>query len=514
MNEKNKFSIEQYLEIIRYRKWLLIVPTVVMFLVTAVGTKFMSNYYRSQTLILVEAQKIPEDYVKSTVTQTIEQRIMTIREQILSRTRLEKIIQESYLYPELVAAAPMEWVLKEMRSNIDIRVQGKDSFMIFFTGRDPYTVMNVTNKLASLFIEESLKDRENQATVTLEFLDTELVTVRKRLEEQEKAMRDFKQAHIGELPEQQESNLRALDRFQLQLQTNSEAIRAAEDRKLLLESTLKDSASDTYLSTPGGDIVPTEMQLERLRSTLADLLLKYTDEHPDVKRIRGEIVNLERKLKEEVEVVNETERRYVVTPMNRSLVEQLKQANLDIKSMRAERANLIRQIDVYQRRVEMAPRVEAELSILTRDYEKTEEDYQELLQKRQEAQRSANLESRQKGQQFKILDPAPLPQAPYKPNRPRIVMLGIILGLGLGFGAIFLAEHFDHSFRTVADVEDFCNIAVLTAVPRFTLRKPGQAQRIRRIAAWAAVLALVAVAAMFAILFFGFHVTPLDLIKG
>jgi polysaccharide chain length determinant protein (PEP-CTERM system associated) len=512
MAEKGTFQIQEYLEIIWYRKWLLVVPIVVMVAITAIGSKLLPNIYRGETLILVEPQKIPEEFVRSTVSLDLDRRIGTLKEQLLSRTRLEKIIREVDLFPGANADTDMELLVGIMRGNIEVSVQARDSFRIYFTGRDPYKVQLATNMLADTFIQENLRDREKQAVNTLSFLDTELEHTKKQLEEQEEKIRQFKQEHMGELPEQQEANQRKLDRLQEQLATVSTELAQAENRKVVLQNAIADLSKTAISQGNGADLVSIDTQIERLNAQLADLKLKYTDAHPDVKRVRAEISKLERQRQKDRSTPGDDDMQ--VTSQNRDLIRQLRQVNLDIDTLRAERSRTRADISDVQVRVESAPEIESNLQILTRDYDKTKENHDDLLKKRQEAERSANLELKQKGEQFKVIDPARLPRSPFKPKRVRIVIFGFLLGAMIGFGSIFLAEHFDNSFRSAQEVEDVLGIAVLATVPRFRLRAPGQFKRKVKLVLLilGAILAFAAI--VVAVISIGFGIDPISLFGG
>ena len=514
MEEESRFQLEDYIEIILYRKWLLILPVVILVVLTAVGSKFLPDIYRSETVILVEPQQIPEEYVRSTVTLDLEQRIANIRLQILSRTRLEEIISHPgiNLYPDLVAAWPMEAVVRVMQRNIEIQVQGRDSFRIAFMGGDRYTVQKVTNRLASTFINENLRDREAQAVSTLAFIDSELERVRALLEEQERGVQEFKTEHLGELPEQQEANQRRLDRLQDQVQTISAELAEAEGRKVLLQSARAEIVSSTIVEGDTGDLVSIDRQLETLRARLASLLRDYTENHPDVRRVRSEIAALERTREEAARQGDVRSPRS--NARTRELDAELERVNIEIHNLRAERNRTRLEIATYQRRVEAAPRVQAALQRLTRRYDKTKEDHDNLLTNRQDAHRSANLEIEQRGQQFKILDRAQLPQNPYKPKRMRIVLFGFLLGIGIGLGAIFLAEHFDHSFRDAEDLENECGMAVLATVPTFALKARGQTRRVLKILALVIGAILVFLLVGMAVVVFGFGLNLMEFLRG
>ncbi len=304
------------------RRWIILVPFVLLGGAGTFLAKTLPSVYRSSTVILVEKPKVPETYVRSTVTTQIEDRLSTITQQILSRTRLEAIIKQYDLYAEERATEPMEAVVERMRRAIEVQVRGNDAFTIYYRGRDPQAVRDVTNELAAVFIEANSKVREDQATGTAEFLQSQLESLKEVLSEQESRVREFKQRHIGELPQQQEANLRSLDRLQMQAQTIGDQLRAAEDRRLALQTQIAatprfnrilnpvrrgsgqpESAPVTPHVAAALPLAPERedplvRRLEEARATLGTLQGRYTEAHPDVIRARRQVEEIEKRLRE------------------------------------------------------------------------------------------------------------------------------------------------------------------------------------------------------------------------
>ena len=456
-------------------------------------------------MILVQPQRVPETYVRSTITDTTISRLNTISQEILSRTRLEKVIQELNLYPKVRDKVPMEWIVEMMRSKIEVKVQSnpqneriRNTFSISFEGENPQAVMMVTNKLASLFIEENLKVRESQAESTSEFLIKELQNVEEQLKRKEHDIRNFRERSMGQLPQQLDANLRVLERLQDQLKTTSENMRAAEDRTVLLQNQIEQLKARAQFSVPRsrGDQVtgvedtrgqipedPLITQLNNLKRDLSTTQSKYTDTHPDVIDLKRKIANLEPKVKELLEN-EEAERKRRVTRhegvteqellppaldpnTERLLTQYTEQYNnnlLEAKRAKEEIKNIKEQIALYQRRIEETPKREQELTLLTRDYDLMKTNYQSLLDKKIQSQMSENLERKQQGEQFKILDLARLPEKPIKPDRNKILLIGCVIGLAAGLGLAWFRESLDKSFHTVAEVESYLEIPVLATI--------------------------------------------------
>ena len=315
INSEKSFNIHDYIEILLRRIWYIVIPFVIVSIGTILYAFYSPREYQATTFVLVIPQKVPEQFVHPTVTSKIEDRLQSIGQEILSRTRLEQVISEFGLYPGWVKSSSMEEIVEMMRKNIQIETPKKEEkeknyFTISYRGREPKVITMVTNKLASLFIEENLKFRELQAQGTSEFLAVELTATKSTLEEQEHALTKFKRQFMGELPEQREANSRVLDQLMSLYQRIGENMRSAQDRKVLLQKQLSDTESlMTYVSRDGREefLSPNtpvrreqrdsqEIQLEQLRSHLIDLQGKYTEKYPDILVTKKKIADLEAKV--------------------------------------------------------------------------------------------------------------------------------------------------------------------------------------------------------------------------
>ena len=494
------FNIQEYLDLGLRRKWYIIIPLVLGILGSFGVYKYLPKVYKATTLILVQPQSVPESYVRPTTTDSVANRLNTISQEILSRTRLEKVIQEFNLYTDIRKKLPLEEIIEIMRKAIEVKVQEPrrerrdqttNSFSISYEGEEPKTVMMVTNKLASLFIEENLKVRESQAEGTSDFLSKELQGMDERLKRKEQEIRNFKERSMGQLPQQLDANLRILEGLQQQIKTTNESLRAAEDRSIVIQSQIEllKKREPTQVVRVGsqGEISvdrnedPMITQLRNLKRDLAIAQSKYKETHPDVVDLKKKVADLEPKVKGLVEKTQEgkvseqilppptldAETQRLLTQYN----EQYHAAVLQAKRLREEEKELKQQVAFYQRRIEDTPRKEQELIFLTRDYDLLKSSYQSLLDKKMQAQMAENLERKQKGEQFKILDPASLPEKPIKPDRNKILLIGAVIGLALGLGLIWVRESMDRSFHTVSDVEDYLEMPVLAMIPNLREEK-------------------------------------------
>lgn len=517
-NTPKPLGLQDYIAIGMRRKWYIIIPLIAAVFISFGVYKFLPKIYKATTLILVQPQRVPETYVRPTITASIGERLNTISQEILSRTRLEKIIQEFNLYPDLRKKAPMEEVVERMRKAVEVNVQQRPSgreretqntFTISFEGEEPTTVMMVTNKLASLFIEENLKVREMQAESTSAFLTKELSNIEEQLIKKEEEIRKFRQRHMGQLPQQLDANLRILERLQQQLKTTNDGIKAAEDRIIILQSQIEQlkrpepPPPSPEQASEGGqsqlmitrEVIPEDplvTQWNQLKRDLESARARYTENHPDVINLKRKIAQIEPKakeiLKKKEEMMAEQEReaaaraqslpsprtagrqsvRQVDPLVERLLMQYTEQYNaalLEAKRLREEERNLKEQIRLYQLRVEETPKREQELLLLTRDYDLLKANYQSMLDKKIQAQMAESLERKQQGEQFKILDPARLPEKPVKPDRNKILLIGAFVGLISGLGLAWFRETMDQSFHTEADLESYLNLPVIAVIP-------------------------------------------------
>ena len=463
-----QLQLEDYIEIILRRKWFVIIPFVVSIIGIIVTLLIVPRSYKSTTMILVEHQKVPESYVNPTVTADINERLNTITQQVMSRTRLESIVNEFGLYNKEKSNIANEELVGMMRGNIEIDIKGggrgerTSAFSISYVGSNPETVMHVTNRLASLFIEENLKVREQQAEGTTEFLDSQMQGLKAALETHEMQIKLYKEKYMGELPSQTEATLRTLDRLQMERKIINDELSSAEERKNMIQSQLAETRSQE-ITTEKTIKDPQVRKILELEGELTRLSSSYTDKYPDIVRIKREISEIKAQIKTAKGAEHEENN---INPLSKQLVT----VNKEIVKLKEEQENIARRVSVLQGRIERIPARELQIAALMRDYENTNKNYQSLLNKKLDAQLAENLEKRQKGEQFKILDPANLPVKPFKPDPKKIVLMGIALGAGTGAGLVVLLEVIDASFRKPDDVYAAIGIPVLASLPRISER--------------------------------------------
>jgi polysaccharide chain length determinant protein (PEP-CTERM system associated) len=491
------YSIDEVVGIAARRWWVLLLPMLLGAAIAFGVSKRLPNQYRSQTLIMLVPQRVPDSYVKSTVTVRVEDRLATLEDQILSRSRLERIILDLNLYEDLRRTLPMEDVVMRMRRDIGpIKSEGKDSssFQISYTSNDARTAQKTTERLASLFIEENLRDRENQAEATNQFLDSQLEDARRRLIEHERKLEKYRSQYSGELPSQAAANLQSIQNVQVQLQTLTEAADRARERRLLLERQLVEVQSDPIAVPPpaaGAAVAPVESTAQQLQAAETRLQLLQTHakpDHPDVKMMQRTIRDLRAKLDAEVRPTPDPGAEpSAVAPESlrqrrlRDLKSQVEDVDRQIAEKQEQEHQLRGVILTFQTKLDAVPKHESELVELTRDYATLQTSYQSLLTKREESKIAANLERRNIGEQFKVLDPASVPERPFSPNRLVINLGGAGGGLVLGVLITFLPEFMDTALKSEENVIRLLDVRVLGLVPTMFSVEDRQRRRLRSI---------------------------------
>jgi len=487
MNDSAQFDLTYLLSVFYRRKGVIIACFLVVSSLTAYLAASLPNIYKSTTLILITPQKLPSSYINSTVTMSIRERINTITQEIMSRTRLTKIISELNLNQFNRQAGTIEEQVNNLRKNISIKSNRRDnSFRLSFESESPREAQIVATRLASLFIEENLRLREQRAIGTTIFINAERERLLKEVEKQEAEANLYKAKYRHELPEQLRTNLRLLGQSRGTLQNNYLRLSTLGERKAELEKQLVEAEQTGMIKDSEGEtILPNWQQIERMKTKLENLLIRYSEKHPDVLRLKQEIQVFERKGNEEPASV--------INPVLQTLRKQIKSLNKEINSLQSNNERVQKTIATYQNQVNNTPLRAIELSKISRTHGVTLNKYQNLLAKSIDSQLSENMERKQKAEQFQVIDPANLPKKPVRPDRTRILLLGLLGGLAAGFGLVFLWENLNTSFKRGDEVEDYTNLPLLATIPAFTSRRSVLEQR------RAQVILVVASAGMLAI---------------
>jgi polysaccharide chain length determinant protein (PEP-CTERM system associated) len=503
-----KYQLEDLVWLAWRWKWLIAGSFVIVASTTFVVARLLPDRYRADELLEVVPQRVSQAYVRPTLTIRIEDSLSAIQQRVLSRTSLERIIQEFNLYESERRAGLMEDVVERMRTkDIEMAPTKADAFRLSYYSSNPRKAMQVAERLASLVINESLQDRSGYADSTTEFLQSQLENAKRQLTEHEQRVAAYQRAHAGSLPSERPSNLQVLQNLQMQVQATVESINRDRDRQQMIERTLGELTAESPTGAPvvaaGSPDDPasvaagsTAAQLEAARNGLRALLLRLTPDHPDVARQKRAVSELEAKVQAEAlekpvstidaqrpETPEEAARQRRIGDLRTELAgleRQLKAKETNEKRLRAE-------ITACEGRVSSTPLREVELIALTRDYDTQRRNYESLLAKYEDSKVAASLEHREIGEQFKVLDPARLPQVPNSPNRPLINILGALGGLGLGLALVALFEYLDKSVRTEGDIVLCLSLPVLALVP--VLNSGADRRRTRRRKLWMSLTA-------------------------
>ena len=513
MEQEQRLQIKKYLDLFARRK-KIVLSFVLAALFVGLGVYLvMPKVYESTAMLMYEEAKInPVNKLSPEAQAKTQEMVATLTQQVESRTSLEAIIKQFDLYPEMRKKLPMEDVVDLMRK-MDIQITPPSDkgavFKVFFDGAEPKKVMQVTNALAARFVEENLRYREERATETLAYVGDELKLAKEEMDKKDALMRDYKLKYYNEMPQQFTTNSERLTALQDQMQKNRDSAQGLERTKVLIQEqiTLRKEALAgqlTGLGLPalgakgmGGSALPASVsELAQARQQLADLKLRYTEDHPEVKRLENKVAALERSAAAQD---NKTEAAgggpaaqslgQLHDSQLEQLVMQLKKADLDIATLNQDNEALKKQVDQYQKWLGMTPVREAEWNALTRDYQQLKAHYDQLVSQNLQAGSVESLERRQKGSQFKIVDSAYLPEKPVKPDFKKVMLVALFAGLALGGGLVALLEVQDSSFRDVSELEAVLGLPVICAISRIRNELDLRRER-RRAMIWWTILAM------------------------
>jgi len=471
--------------IVRRRRWQFLVPFFCGWVLVWGVSWVIPSTYRSGTLILVEQPSVPEKYVVSNIDSDIQHQLDSITQQILSRTRLLRIIDSLGLYPQERKHRGPDELVEMMRKDIEIELSHGDdrklsAFNIYYASRDPKMAQAATSELANLFITENLEQRQERSENTTRFLQDQLDQARAKLAAQEAKLRVFKDQHLGELPNQTQSNLQILAGLQSQVQANQDSLNRAKQQNTYLESLINqyramDHGSKSGEAGPVG-LAEIDKELDKLKAQLADLTSHYTDKHPDVRKTKEQIARTEQMRERIVADMNnrandpnpQPATTTQLDPKSAPILElesQLKANRLEIANREAEIKEEQNKINQYQGRLNMAPVMEQQFADITRDYDQSKTDYEALLAKKNQSEMSTDLEKTQQGEHFRMLDPPNLPIRPYKPNRLMLCGAGLAVGLVLGGGFAFGLEKLSGKIYTEREIKKLVPYDVIAEIP-------------------------------------------------
>jgi polysaccharide chain length determinant protein (PEP-CTERM system associated) len=522
-------DMREYSKLFLRRKWVIVFTVLSILFAATVYCVVTPELYKSTIMILVIPQSVPQDYVRSTVTLQLDQQMVTFRQQVLSRTTLTKVMDELHLFEKERTKLTSEELIAMMRKRIGIEVmqgRGRGSmFSLSFLYDKPEEAMRAVARLASLFIDENLNTREQQAVGTSEFLESQLSDTKARLEVMEKRVKDYKIRYMGELPQQLDTNLRMLTRHEDRLRSVESSIRSAEDRKASLGARFNLVGRTASTGTTGNGnqvlVLPPdpprslEEELAEKKAKLEDLSARYTEMVPEVRRTKQDVAEIEGQIEEARRSATalaarskKADNKAPEAGLSSAGVDeiknpgpQLKAVMLEIASLKKEKEGIQKNIAAVERKISQSPMREQEMISLIRDYENQKLSYDDLLKKKLQADVSQNLEKHQKGTQFQILDPANLPEEPFQPNRMKVMSVSLLLALFLGFGGAIAWEAMDLRLRSVRDFRHLYKVPILGTIPVFQDQQLQREQALRRAAVFGGLCAVTMAFSVFLLMY-------------
>src|SRR5580693_6922938 len=496
-------SLDEYWAMARRRRWYILLPAFTCWAIAWAGSWLVPSSFQSDALILVEQQKVPEQYVVPNVTVNLQDRLQAMTEQILSRTRLQSTINRFHLYETRKRWAFTQTgdPVEQMRTDIKIELveaPGRPgqltAFKIRYSAGSPQLAQQVNSELTSLFIDENLKSQEQLSESTTAFLESQLATAQTKLEEQEAKVRAFKSTHFGNLPSQVETNVQILTGLQSQLQNVQRSIDGAKQQKIYLESMQQENQAIQASYGSGNSAVTAPDTLNKdlsdLRHQLQEARSRYTEDYPDVVQLKDKISKME-KLKQDMDseiaasqksakTTNDadagsaTQAPHESTLPMMQIQSQLKANRVEIENYQEQEKKIQAEIVAYQARLNLTPETEQELADISRGYEESKANYTSLLQKQNQSQLATSLSQRQQGEQFRVLDPPSLPEKPATPKHLLWSLAGLVVGGIVGIGLIIFQELTNVRVRKEKDLSDVVPARVLVCIPH--LGTPQEAQ--------------------------------------
>lgn len=466
-------TAEDYLGILKRRRWSIVIPVLVLPLIAIALTFVIPPRFVSQTLVLVEQQKVPDTYVKPVMMEDLNQRLASMREQIFSRSRLQPIIERFELFSK--DKVTIEERLDLTRKAISItpirselsRTGGLPGFFIAFKADNARIAQQVCGEITSLFVSENLRAREQSAQGTTDFLRGQLEDSKRALDEQDAKLAVFQRQYIGQLPGQEQPNLNMLTTLNTQLDAATQALARMQQDKTYEESMLAQQTREWKKQEAGGGVTPQDRQtqLRLMEVAAAELEARYTPDHPDVINLRRNIEILKAKPADvPVQTKATADPEHSEPPQLQQMRAQLRALEQGIASKKLDQARVEQQIRVYQARVQSSPMVQEQYKQLTRDYQTALQFYTDLLGKKNQSEMATDLERRQQGEQFRVMDAPNLPEEPTFPNRNIFAGGGLAAGLCFGLMLAAFKEYKDTALRSEKDILAFTSLPTLAVI--------------------------------------------------
>jgi uncharacterized protein involved in exopolysaccharide biosynthesis len=568
---KSADTREKLLSYWRRRRMFWIVGSAAL-VATVLLAVLLPATYRSMATILIEQQEIPQELVRSVITSFADQRVQIISQRVMTTQNLLSLIERYNLYPDIREKQPREVLLARMRDDIGMHMISADvidprsgrptqatiAFSVSYQSRSPELALKVANELTTLYLNENLTSRTQLSQQTSTFFSEEAARQQARIAELDKSLAAFKEKHHDDLPELAQLNIQTADRTELDVRDAENRIAALDSQRVLLQAQLAQISPNTQVYTDSGqrvfgpedrlkalksqlasykarygpdhpDVISTQRevdglekevnaedgtadrlrQLSEAKGKLASALEKYSVDHPDVVRLKREIEGLEKAVQTDAgDGTKQTERAHADNPVYIQVKGQLDALSVDRESAIKKRDELSAKYENYEKRLTQSPEVERQYRELARALESAQFKYQEILSKQTEAQVSQNLETERKGEKFTLIEPPQPPEKPISPNRKLILIVGLMLSMAAGIGAVVARDSFDASIRGPYDIRQLLQVPALASIPVIvTLADRRRRRRINRFS-WGGGVTAILVAAILVNTF----VRPLDVV--
>jgi polysaccharide biosynthesis transport protein len=516
LEQGSSLNLEQIWAMVRRGRWWIILPLFLCWITVWGVSWLVPTSYESEALILVDQQKVPEQFVMSNVNINIEERLQSLTQQVLSRQRLLAIINEFQLYPPqkglqrlLQASDPVEQMRKDIKIDV-VQPQGKPAeltaFKINYLATSPELAMAVNGRLADQFIKESTDSQRQQSVNTTSFLAEQVKHAEEDLRTKEQAVGEFKQKYMGDLPSQMQSNFEILSGLQSQLQNIQHASDAAKQQRLYLESQLQQLQA--VQGAIGGDTGPSPLeslqkQLLIYKANLADQRSSHTEDYPDIVSLKGKITETEKLIKDMENTAAEKQKQPLDSSTDGTtsipsaplmqIRSQLKANQKEIDDYNVQQKRVESAISDYRKRLNTTPQIEQELEAKSRGYEEAKTNYTSLLQKKNQSELASNLESNSDTEHFRLLDPPSLPIKPKSPNHILLSLGGLVAGAIMGIGLLAIRELKNARVRHEDDLDGIVPAKILVRIPHLDTPREIRMRTASRLLETVAVLAMVIV---------------------
>jgi polysaccharide chain length determinant protein (PEP-CTERM system associated) len=507
MIPKDGITRKYFKEAFRRRLWYVVIPFFVLAMSTVVYCIKAPRLYKSSALLVVQPQEVPSEYVRTSVTADVRIRLKNLKAQVLSQSELEGIVRKYNLYSEVLAEGTMAEAVSVMREDLNIEVvetslrirqeQVPTTIEVTYVGSEPVKVRNVTVAIADLFTDRDRILRELKAAETVKFLEHELERRGEDVRLKEAGLREFKEEHMGLLPDDMNNNYQILTQLQQQLDSLNASVQQAEDRRVLLQTEIGRLEAQLADVTPASSAAGlsnndlSTLGLEELQQRLKTLKSRYSDRHPDVARLSAMVARLEREEEtvsasgsdgwSRAEPSGLSSARKVIMVQREGLLNQLRLVEKEIQQIVEEIRETSRDIEKYRRRIEAGPRIEQMYLEVRRGYEQASDSYQNLLQQKMQAEIATDLERKQKGEQLKIIEYPSIPKKPSKPQTAIILFIGFNLALATGLGLAYLREYLDQTCWSTQELETIVELPVLATIPVITTDRTRRWSRFKRL---------------------------------